>query len=216
MSYDYPKVAIYGTGGHGSVVEEILSLAGVPVAGFLDPRSQLHGTMIHGHLVLGSEDLFHDEHPSFSALTIAVGRASVRMEIAAAAEKSAIPLFSAIHPASVLSPTARIGGGTVVAAGAVVGPHVRIGANVIINTNASVDHDCTLEDFVHIAPGATLCGAVTVERAAWVGAGATVVEGVTIGEGSMVGAGAVVVEDVPPHTLVLGVPARKVRHWHIR
>ena len=45
----------------------------------------------------------------------------------------------------------------------------------------------------------------------WIGARVTVVKGVTIGEGAVVAAGSVVVRDVPPHTLVAGVPAKVVR-----
>jgi len=46
-----------------------------------------------------------------------------------------------------------------------------------------------------------------VERGASIGAGAVVVSGVTIGRFAMIGAGAVVTKDVPPHALVVGVPA---------
>ena len=45
----------------------------------------------------------------------------------------------------------------------------------------------------------------------WIGAGATVLGGVTIGSGCIVAAGAVVVKDVPPNTVVGGVPARIIR-----
>ncbi len=45
----------------------------------------------------------------------------------------------------------------------------------------------------------------------WLGASVTVVPGVTIGDGAIVGAGAVVTKDVPPHTIVGGVPARVIR-----
>jgi acetyltransferase-like isoleucine patch superfamily enzyme len=46
---------------------------------------------------------------------------------------------------------------------------------------------------------------------AWIGAAATVLPGVDIGAGAVVAAGAVVTRDVPPATLVAGVPARIVR-----
>ena len=45
----------------------------------------------------------------------------------------------------------------------------------------------------------------------WIGAGSIILPGVTIGEGSVVGAGAVVTKDVPPYTVVVGVPARPIK-----
>ncbi len=69
-----------------------------------------------------------------------------------------------IHPKAWVSPSARIGAGTIVMAGAVVQASARIGKHCIINTGASVDHDCIIEDFVHVAPGVHLCGGVHVEE----------------------------------------------------
>lgn len=52
---------------------------------------------------------------------------------------------------------------------------------------------------------------VTLGHDVWIGHGATVLAGVSIGTGAAVGAGAVVSRDVPPYTLVAGVPARVLR-----
>ena len=52
---------------------------------------------------------------------------------------------------------------------------------------------------------------VVVEAGSFVGAGVTLLPGVRVGRGSFVAAGSVVTEDVPPATLVAGVPARPVR-----
>lgn len=50
--------------------------------------------------------------------------------------------------------------------------------------------------------------AVTLRKGSYVGAGAIILPGVEIGEGAVVAAGAVVNKDVPPFTLVGGVPAK--------
>ena len=45
----------------------------------------------------------------------------------------------------------------------------------------------------------------------WLGAGAIITDGVRVGKGAVVAAGSVVTEDVPPYTVVAGVPARPLR-----
>jgi acetyltransferase-like isoleucine patch superfamily enzyme len=52
---------------------------------------------------------------------------------------------------------------------------------------------------------------VVIEEGVWLAARVTVLKGVRIGRGAVVAAGAVVTRDVPPHTLVGGVPARVIR-----
>ncbi len=52
---------------------------------------------------------------------------------------------------------------------------------------------------------------VVLERNVWLATRVIVLGGVTIGEGSVVGAGSVVSADVPPRTLVAGMPAKVIR-----
>jgi maltose O-acetyltransferase len=52
---------------------------------------------------------------------------------------------------------------------------------------------------------------ITLEDNVWLAARVVVLPGVTIGAGSVVAAGSVVTHDVPPRTLVAGVPARAIR-----
>lgn len=47
---------------------------------------------------------------------------------------------------------------------------------------------------------------------AWIGAGSIIMQGVEIGEGAIVGSGSVVTKDVPPWTIVGGVPAKYIRN----
>ncbi len=53
---------------------------------------------------------------------------------------------------------------------------------------------------------------ITIDTNVWIGAAATILPGVHVGADAVVAAGAVVTHDVPPATLVAGVPATVVRH----
>lgn len=52
---------------------------------------------------------------------------------------------------------------------------------------------------------------IVIEDDVWLGSGAIVTDGVHIGKGAIVAAGSVVTQDVPPHTVVAGVPARVIK-----
>ncbi|HTD41725.1 MAG TPA: sugar O-acetyltransferase [Mucilaginibacter sp.] len=109
------------------------------------------------------------------------------------------------------------------------------GENIIIGKNVFVNHACTfmdrggiiVEDNVLIGPKvnlittnhplqpserrATISHPIVIKKNAWIGAAATILAGVTIGENSVVAAGAVVSKDVPPNTIVGGVPAKIIK-----
>ena len=52
---------------------------------------------------------------------------------------------------------------------------------------------------------------IVIEDDVWIGAKASIMPGVRIGRGSIVGVSSVVTTDVPPFTVVVGIPARAVR-----
>jgi acetyltransferase-like isoleucine patch superfamily enzyme len=74
----------------------------------------------------------------------------------------------------------------------------------------AVNHVFDDPDRPFVAQGITAEG-IVIEDDVWLGAGVIVTDGVRIGKGAVVAAGAVVTKDVPPHTVVAGVPARPIR-----
>ena len=109
------------------------------------------------------------------------------------------------------------------------GQFIEVGKNVFVN-NACTFMDrggITLEDDVKIGPRVNLItenhdldptkrrtlisNRIVVKRNVWIGAAATILPGVTIGENAVVAAGAVVTRDVPPNTIVAGVPAKVIK-----
>jgi acetyltransferase-like isoleucine patch superfamily enzyme len=89
----------------------------------------------------------------------------------------------------------------------VLGSQVTLAERVLILTHTNVGYkDHPLQK--HFPASAS---PVRIENGAFLGANVTVLPGITIGAGSFVAAGAVVTGDVPPKTLVAGVPARPVR-----
>ena len=81
-----------------------------------------------------------------------------------------------------------------------IGDNALIGHGVIL---ATVDHDLATRERI-ISP-------IVIGNDVWLGAGVIVTRGVTIGDGASVAAGAVVTEDVPPGTLVGGIPAKTIK-----
>ncbi len=105
-----------------------------------------------------------------------------------------------------------------------IGDHSMINVHVLLNARAPI----TIGNYVHVSPGVIINtggldytapfnarhhtkAPVVIEDGVWIGSGAIVNPGVRIGCGAVVGAGAVVTKDVPPNTVVVGVPARVIK-----
>ena len=203
-------LVIIGGGGHARAVVEAATTdpAGWTVLGYVD-GAPTDAMAAHGVPYLGPDAVLGDERtvPLDACLVLGIGRGP-RRDLVARFDATGRRWASVVHGAAWCSPTAAVGAGTVVLAGAIVQAGVRLGDHVIVNTAASIDHDSTIGDRTHVAPGAHLGGRVRVGADAHIGIGAAVRDGIRVGEGAVVGMGAVVVADVPEGLTVIGVPAR--------
>ncbi|ULL13912.1 acetyltransferase [Paenibacillus sp. H1-7] len=203
------QLVIIGEGGHSKVIKDLIRLDGnYTIAAILDDKyselKEIEGIRYGpvssaGEMVQCATDL---------KWIVAIGNNEVRKSIVDRLGLSSDSYISLIHPASVVSPSASIGRGTVVMANAVVQAEAAIGEHVIVNTGAIIEHDNCIDDYVHIAPRATLTGTVSIREGAMIGAGATVIPGKSIGEWAVVGAGSTVIRDIPAMCTAVGSPAK--------
>lgn len=126
---------------------------------------------------------------------------------------------SFVHEEAVIIGKVTIGEGCYVAAGAIlrgdwgeiyVGDGSNIQENVVVH--ARPDGITRLGEDSHVGHGAILHGC-TLERHVLVGMGAIINDDARVGEGVVIGSGALIPprEKIPPHVLVVGVPARVVK-----
>ena len=141
------------------------------------------------------------------------------------ARNSAVPLLDTrdiharIEPGAIIRDQVEIGDGAVIMMGAILNIGAIVGKGTMIDMGAVLGGRATVGQNCHVGAGAVLAGViepasatpVVIEDDVLIGANAVILEGVRVGRGAVVAAGAVVIADVPPETVVAGIPARVIK-----
>jgi sugar O-acyltransferase (sialic acid O-acetyltransferase NeuD family) len=194
------RTAIFGTGGMGRELADILRAGGGDFVFVVDdPTGPVDGVEVLAPHELGDEQL-----------VIALGSSKDRRTVA---ERFAAMRFTTvISSASRVSRHSSLGEGSVICDFALINNGSRVGRHFQANCFSQVSHDCVIGDFVTFAPHVSCNGWVEIGDDVFVGAGAVIRNGVAgsrlrIGEGAVIGMGAIVTSDVPSGAVVLGNPA---------
>ena len=118
----------------------------------------------------------------------------------------------------------RIGKHTMIGTGVVIDGSCEIGERVSIETGAYIPTNCRIEDSVFLGPHSVLTNdkymtqkkktklvGPTIRRGASIGANSLLMPSIEVGEGSIVGAHSLVMHDIPPRSIYVGVPAKKLK-----
>lgn len=209
-------VVIFGAGGLGSLVQDILLTGGRhrPVA-YLDSDPVKHGQVVNGLPVRGGmEQVDVVRQAGLERVIVAVGDNAARVSLAEALAARGMRLVSAIHPLASLSLSARIAEHVIIGPRATVCVHARIGPHSVLSAGVIAEHDNVIGRGVFLHPAVRLAGGVHVDDFAVVGIGASVIPGRRVGRGARVEPGAVVIHDVPADATVSGVPASRLGPGH--
>lgn len=125
-------------------------------------------------------------------------------------KSSVVESFSCINNAMgdvLIGHHTRIGLNNTVIGPVKIGNHVNLAQGIIVT---ALNHNFDDKDKLIDEQGVTV-NEVIIDNDVWIGANAVILPGVHIGKHAIIAAGAVVTKDVPPHTLVGGVPAKIIK-----
>ena len=213
------KVIIIGGEGNGSVIADAITDAGMRgssdarIYGFLNDRMN-KGEQVAGYPVLGHlSDLqfFLEEGYRFVFTIYRIDGQKERLELFRNLKIPLESLFTFIHPQAYVTPSARIGRGSIIMPQVSVSSEAIIGNCCLVMVNSSVGHNSVVASHCHLAAQSCLSSHVQLEEGVHIGLNATVRENLILKRYSALGMGSVLLNNINEQEIWVGNPARFLR-----
>jgi sugar O-acyltransferase (sialic acid O-acetyltransferase NeuD family) len=180
---------LVGSGGHAAGVREILLNAENTIAASVDPIEPPNACGMH---FLSDDDAikyFECRHRPVLGVGIGGVRPDSLEKRLSILQKYLSAGFDAppiIHKRACISPSAKLGQGVVVLAGAIVNANAVVETGAILNTGSISEHDAIIGAGTHVAPGAIILGSAVVGSCAMIGASSVILPGETVENSDLV------------------------------
>lgn len=209
------KIAIYGAGGFGREVLQIIldinerqlewDFKGFVVDPEFATQSDVSGYPVH------DVTQWLDANPD-AFVAVAIGSSADRMKAVSRVSGWGHQNFATLlHPCAWVGRGVEIGRGSIICAGCQITTDIKINDHVHINIGTTIGHDAELREYVTTNPNVSISGGAILEAGVEVGTGSVVLPGRRIGCWSILGAGTVVTSDIENNATAVGVPAKVIK-----
>ena len=202
------KVFLFGFSGHAFVIIESFLSAGYSSGGYFDYYEARNNPYQIPYLGF-EENVDIKSIIKDDFVFPCVGDNLIRARLISFFERYGLNQCTLIDSSAIVSSTVKLGVSTYVGKGTIVNSYSQIGKGVILNSAAIVEHECEIKDFVHVAPGAVLCGNVKVGFCTFIGSNSVIINNISIFENVIIGAGSVVIKSIKENGIWVGNPSKK-------
>lgn len=209
------KIYALGVGHNTPVFIDLALDCGYEVVGLYHYNDDRTGEKDHGYEILGSfDDLFSKKSLQGLNFLLTMGDSKIRTELSKKIIDKGGFVPTLIHPTSVISKFAKISNvGVYISAFSFVQADSSVGENTVILSHVNISHTTHVGKGCFIAGGGIIGAYTNMEDNVFVGQGALSISGkvATIGHDAYVGARSLLTKNVPPNTVVAGIPAKVIK-----
>ena len=207
-------ICILGPTGSGQVMLENFRANGREVDCFVDPQGKFRGNSWAGLPVakLKSDgDLPTLKRAGIREFAISSGATASRARLFESCLRAGLKPATSVHPTATVLGGAKIGRGCVIGARALIGAGVVLEENCLVGMGSLLDRNCLVRFHSAIGAGSVLGAQTILEERTFIGDAVTTLPGRRVGKDAVVISGSVITQDIPPESIVAGVPARLIR-----
>ena len=203
----HQKIIIVGAGGHAAEIDEYIQYSqqktgvqNLEVIGFIDDNPDNYKKYQLSAAFLGR--IVEHEVKKDCAYIIGIANLTYRRKIVEALQAKGASFTGFIHCDAYVSPSAKIGVGTVLAPYVNIGPNVQIGDFSLLNARCSMGHDTQVGHYNFISPNVCFSGGTQVGDENLFGINSATIPGIKVGNQNKIAAGMVLDKNVGNEAVV--------------